>query len=107
MLVRYMVRKGILRLGYHARDYRTFQQDEPRYATLKIDLPNLMWFKYRIEVGPTGRYWEFTDAESLRGQLIRAQVFLRDYGIPWLEDPSHRICGQSQPLIEMRFAPCS
>ena len=64
-----------------------FPTDESRYATLQIDLPQLMWFKYKIEVGPTGRYWEFTDAESLRDQLIRAQVFLRDYGIPWLEDP--------------------
>jgi hypothetical protein len=60
---------------------------ESRYAALEIDLPNLMWFKNEIKVGPTGRYWEFADAESLREQLIRAQVFLRDYGIPWLEDP--------------------
>lgn len=65
----------------------TFPTDESRYAALSIDLPNLMWFKYEIKVGPTGRYWEFTDEESLQGQLIRAQVFLRDYGIPWLEDP--------------------
>jgi hypothetical protein len=64
-----------------------FPTDESRYAALEIDLPNLMWFKYKIKVGPTGRYWEFTDAESLRGQLIRAQVFLRDYGIEWLENP--------------------
>jgi hypothetical protein len=64
-----------------------FSTGESRYVALEIDLPNLMWFKYKIKVGPTGRYWEFTDAESLRGQLIRAQVFLRDYGIKWLEDP--------------------
>lgn len=64
-----------------------FPAGESRYATLRIGLPNLMWFKYQIEVGPTGRYWEFTDAETFREQLIRAQVFLRDYGIPWLEDP--------------------
>jgi hypothetical protein len=64
-----------------------FPAGESRYAALEIDLPNLMWFKYGIKVGPTGRYWEFTNAESLRGQLIRAQAFLRDYGIPWLEDP--------------------
>ncbi len=64
-----------------------FPTDESRYAALNIDLPNLMWFKYEIKVGPTGRYWEFTDTESLRGQLVRAQVFLQDYGIEWLEDP--------------------
>ena len=65
----------------------TFPQGESRYAALEIDLPNLMWFKHKIKVGPTGRYWEFTDTESLRGQLIRAQGFLLDYGIEWLEDP--------------------
>ncbi len=64
-----------------------FPTGESLYTDLEIDLPNLMWFKYKIKVGPTGRYWEFIDTESLRGQLIRAQVFLRDYGIPWLEDP--------------------
>ncbi len=64
-----------------------FPTGESRYAALSIDLPNLMWFKYEIKVGPTGRYWEFTGTEGLRGELLRAQVFLRDYGIKWLEDP--------------------
>jgi len=64
-----------------------FPLGESRYADLNITLSNLMWFKYKIEVGPTGRYWEFTNTESLRGQLIRAQGYLRDYAIEWFEDP--------------------
>lgn len=64
-----------------------FSQEESRYSPLAIDLPNLMWFVYGLQVVPVGRCWEFTDEQSLLDQLTHAQSMVMDYVISWLEDP--------------------
>lgn len=65
----------------------SFPQDDSRFARLAIDLPNLMWFVYKIENTPPNSHWEFTDEPALREQLLHAQNLLKEYGIQWLEDP--------------------
>jgi hypothetical protein len=61
--------------------------DDSRYAPLTGDLPNLLWFVYKTRVLPVGRHWEFVDEQNLLEQVTRAEMWLRDYCIKWLEDP--------------------
>lgn len=68
-----------------------FPEEELHYSPLAIDLPNLTRGFYRLSVLPLGKYWEFTDEQSLSQQLAHAQSLLMDYGIPWLEDPTSNV----------------
>lgn len=63
---------------------------DSRYTPLIGDLPNLLWFVYKTRVLPIGQHWEFADEQSLQEQVMRAQVWLRDYCIKWLEDPQSK-----------------
>ena len=77
----------IFTVGLYRIRLPSFPQDDPRFARLAIDLPNLMWFIYKTDSAPSHSGWEFTDESTLGEQLLHAQNLLIEYGIKWLEDP--------------------
>lgn len=70
------------------RRLEDFPIKEVSFKPLYLDLRNLMFGLYNINIFPPKQYdWEFRDKESLLKQVAHAQPLIIEYGIKWLEDP--------------------